>query len=266
MKVVVITGSSRGIGFGLAEAFLARGCSVVISGSSEESTRAAIEQLTSRVQTDHIQGTVCDVRDYQQVKTLWTSAITRFGKVDIWINNAGLSGPVLELRDQSPKDYRTVLDTNLLGVIHGSQVALKGMLDQGFGAIYSMEGMGSDGRMHEGMTIYGMTKYGLKYFNDALAKETRSTPVIVGALRPGMVVTDLIVDQYKDRPDDWNQVKGIFNLIADRVEKVTPWLVDQILANKKNGARINYTSTWVLLWRMLTKPFTRRDIFSGTGL
>jgi short-subunit dehydrogenase len=129
-----------------------------------------------------------------------------------------------------------------------------------------MEGMGSDGRMQEGMIIYGMTKYGLKYFNDALAKETRGTPVIVGALRPGMVVTDLIVGHYIGRPDDWNQVKGIFNLIADRVEKVAPWLADRILENKKNGARINYTSTWILLWRIITKPFNRRDIFSGTGL
>jgi NAD(P)-dependent dehydrogenase (short-subunit alcohol dehydrogenase family) len=266
LKVIVITGSSRGIGFGLAEAFLTRGCSVVVSGRSEESTHAAIEQFANRFLADHILGIACDVRDPQQVKALWTNAVTRFGKVDIWINNAGLSGPVLELRSQSPIDYRTVIDTNLLGVIHGSQVALKGMLDQGFGAIYSLEGMGSDGRMHEGMTIYGMTKYGLKYFNDALAKETRETPVIVGALRPGMVVTDLIVDQYKARPDDWDQVKKIFNLIADRTENVTPWLADRILENKKSGVRIKYTSTWVLLWRFLTKPFTRRDIFSGTGL
>ena len=81
-----------------------------------------------------------------------------------------------------------------------------------------------------------------------------------------MVATDLIIDQYKDKPEEWHQVKRIFNIIADRVEVVAPWLVDQILANQENGTRIHYTSRWKILWRMLTMPFKPRDIFSDLGL
>ena len=60
-----------------------------------------------------------------------------------------------------------VVDTNLIGVIYGSKVAFSGMQTQGFGQIYNMEGMGSDGRKHEGLTLYGTTKYAQKYFNDS---------------------------------------------------------------------------------------------------
>ncbi|MBN1454582.1 MAG: hypothetical protein JW963_26430 [Anaerolineales bacterium] len=59
------------------------------------------------------------------------------------------------------------------------------------------------------------------------------TPLIIGALRPGMVITDMIVDRYKDRPAEWKRAKKIFNIIADRVENVTPWLARQIIANQK---------------------------------
>jgi len=266
MKIVVITGSSRGIGFGLASAFLSRNCAVVLSGSSQESTQAALEKLEGKYNPDQLIGIPCDVRHYEQVRVLWDGAVSRFGRVDIWINNAGLSGPVKVLWEQAPETAREVIETNLLGVIYGSKVALKGMLAQNFGSIYSMEGMGSDGRMHAGMTLYGTTKYGLKYLNDSLVKETQGTPIIVGAIRPGMVVTDLIVDQYKDKPKEWQQVKRIFNIIADRVENVTPLVVEQILSNERTGRRINYLSSWGLLLRFLSLPFTKRDVFSDAGL
>ena len=85
-------------------------------------------------------------------------------------------------------------------MIYGSQVAIRGMLTQGFGAIYNMEGMGSDGRTHDGLALYGTTKYALKYFTDALVLETKETPLIVGALRPGMVITEMVTDQYAGQP------------------------------------------------------------------
>jgi NAD(P)-dependent dehydrogenase (short-subunit alcohol dehydrogenase family) len=266
MKIVVITGSSRGIGLGLADAFLARGCRVVLSGSSLESTQKAEDLLKNKYDQEMISGVPCDVRRYEQVQALWDGAIALYGTVDIWINNAGLSGPTLKLWNQTPEISKTVIETNLLGVIFGSQVALKGMFEQNYGCIYNMEGMGSDGRMHDGLTLYGMTKYGLKYFTDSLVKETQDTPIIIGALRPGMVVTDLILDQYKDKPEEWTRVKRIFNIIADRVENVTPVLVDRILSNQVTGKRINYNSRLTILKRFLSIPFSKRDVFYDSEL
>ncbi|HSF82061.1 MAG TPA: SDR family oxidoreductase, partial [Anaerolineales bacterium] len=204
----------------------------------------------------------CDVRQPEQVQVLWDGAQKHFGQVDIWINNAGLSSQQGKAWLVSPEVARQVVETNLLGVIHGSRVAVAGMLAQGYGSLYNMEGMGSDGRMHDGLTLYGTTKYALRYFTDSLVKETAGTGLVIGALRPGMVVTDLITRQYEGRPEDWERARRIFNLIAERVEVVAPWLAEQILANRKHGRRLRYMSTWKMLTRLLALPFRKRDVFA----
>jgi NAD(P)-dependent dehydrogenase (short-subunit alcohol dehydrogenase family) len=89
MKIVVITGSTRGIGFGLAEAFLDLGCAVVVNGRSQTSVDQAIQRLAVRHNTEQILGFAADVADLAQVEAMWSAAIDRFGQVDIWINNAG---------------------------------------------------------------------------------------------------------------------------------------------------------------------------------
>ncbi|MEE4194731.1 MAG: SDR family oxidoreductase [Anaerolineae bacterium] len=261
MKVVVITGSNRGIGFGLAQAFLARGCAVVVSGRQPDNVAEAVKQLQAADAAFPVFGIPCDVTNFEQVQHLWDQAIAHFGQVDIWINNAGISGGSRLLWEQTPQTAHAVINTNLVGAIYGTQVAMAGMLKQGFGAIYSMEGMGSDGTIREQWTLYGMSKYGLKYFNDAVAKEAKSTPILIGALRPGMVVTDFLVSPYRGQPEEWDKVKNIFNIIAEPVEVVTPWLADRILANQKSGVRINRGSMIRLLLRFLTARITKRDVF-----
>ena len=262
MKHIVITGSTRGIGFGLAEAFMSRGCSVTVSGRRGEAVDKAVTGLVSEQDAQKVLGVACDVTIPEQVQALWDRSVTQFGKVDIWINNAGSSGNQGLVWELHPEEARIPIETNILGTVYGAQVAMKGMLSQGFGAIYNMEGMGSDGRKHAGLTIYGTSKYAIHYFTESLALEIRETSVIVGALRPGMVVTDMILDRYKDRPVEWNRAKKVFNIIADKVENVTPWLAERILSNRKNGAILAYSSSLKLLWRFLSQPLTRRDLFT----
>ncbi|MGB2896673.1 MAG: SDR family oxidoreductase [Anaerolineales bacterium] len=261
MKSIVITGSTRGIGYGLAESFLARNCAVLVSGRSREGVDNALEELQSRYPETQVFGHPCDVRDPMQLKALWDEAMSRFGKIDIWINNAGLSGPQMMTWELAPGQVKEVVDTNILGLIFGSQIAVRGMLDQGYGSIYNMEGMGSDGRMHEGLIPYGMTKYGVSYFTKGLVKETEGRAIIVGSISPGMVVTSFLTSQYKNRPEEFEKAKGIFNIIANRVEDVTPWLADKILENDKSGMRISYMSRWKFLFRFLSAPFSKRDLF-----
>lgn len=265
MKTIVITGSTRGIGLGLADAFLALGCAVTISGRSQAGVDQAVQKLAARHVAGRVFGVVCDVRDIEAVKTLWRKAKDRFGKIDVWINNAGFSSPQAKIWETSPEQARAVVETNLLGAIHGSMVAAEGMIDQGHGSLYIMEGMGSDGRMHDGLMFYGTTKYGLRYFTRGLIEETKGTPVLVGSLRPGMVITDLIMDQYADRPQAWERAKRAFNIIADRVETVAPWMAEQVLANEKPGARITWLTRRKLIGRFLVAPFNRRNLFEKSG-
>ena len=76
-----------------------------------------------------------------------------------------------------------------------------------------------------------------------------------------MVITDFITSQYEGRPKEWDRAKRIFNIIADRVETVAPWLVDRILENKKHGAQISWASRGRMIFRFLTAPIIRRDLF-----
>jgi NAD(P)-dependent dehydrogenase (short-subunit alcohol dehydrogenase family) len=261
MKNVVITGSTRGIGFGLADSFLALGCGVVVSGRTQAGVNAAVKDLASRHPADRVSGIPCDVSEFNQIQMLWDTARSSLGAIDIWINNAGMSQPIKDFWKHTPSEIEKAVETNLIGTMLGSVIAMRGMLDQGFGAIYNMEGYGSSGgRMVKGLGLYGTTKAGLRFFDDSLMDDAQSTPVIVGALRPGMVITEMITGQYKDKPEDWKKASRIFNIIADRVETVTPWLAQKVLENQKNGVRISWSNSAKITWRFLTAPLIKRKV------
>ncbi|MBU0512363.1 MAG: hypothetical protein KJ638_11775 [Chloroflexi bacterium] len=71
----------------------------------------------------------------------------------------------------------------------------------------------------------------------------------------------MATERYKDRLEEWVRAKKIFNIIADSVENVAPWLAKAMLANQKNGVLLTYSSMWKLLWRLVSQPFARRDLF-----
>lgn len=262
MKIVVITGSTRGIGLGLAEAFLAQGCAVVICGRKPKKVEKTIEKLTQRYDRSRLLGVACDVGDPAQVQALWQAAETRFGKVDIWVNNAGVAHPMQSFWQQPPALCETVIQTNLLGTIHGSRVAVAGMLQQGFGSVYNMAGFGArGGKTMKGMTLYGATKSAIHYFTRSLANELKGKPVVVGELYPGMVATEMLSDQYRDRPGDFERDKKIFNFLASRVEEVSPWLAKRMLKNRRNGAQLAYMNTFRLIKHLVLALTGRRRVF-----
>jgi hypothetical protein len=76
-----------------------------------------------------------------------------------------------------------------------------------------------------------------------------------------MVLTDLVMRQYDDEPEELERVRPIFSILADRVERVTPWLAQRILANSRNGAVISWLPWWKLAGRFALSPFRRRDPF-----
>ena len=262
MVTIVITGSTRGIGHGLGDAFLERGCSVTISGRSQETVDRAVAGLGARHGAERLFGQPCDVTDFDQVQALWDAAKEHWGRIDIWISNAGIAHAQTPLWEQEHNEVAAVIGTNIIGSMYGAKVAMTGMLEQGSGSIYNMEGLGSDGRKVEGLTAYGTTKAAITYLTDALVQEAKGTPVLVGAIQPGMVMTDMITQQYKDQPEQWEEAKRIFNILADRIETVTPWMADRVLANTKNGARIQWLTRGKSMGRFLTAPFTKRDIFA----
>ena len=261
MKSVVITGSTRGIGKGLAVSFLELGCAVVINGRNRIVVEQVVQELENRYDPDRIAGFAGDVSDYEQVQALWEAACKRFGEVDIWINNAGISHSLDEFWKLDPQVVHSVVETNLTGAMLGSLVALRGMLEQGYGAIYNMEGLGSrGGRMVSGLALYGSTKAGLGYFTEALARETGGTAVLVGALSPGMVLTDMLLDRPARSREDEQRTQRAFSILADRVETVTPWLARKVLENERSAVRIAWLTPSKVMLRFLAAPFHKRRL------
>ncbi len=186
-KTIVITGSTRGIGFGLANQFLERGCNVVLNGTSPEGTLKALEALQRFA--GHVAGVSADIRTREGISNLCEEAIVRFGRVDIWINNAGVATEMRNVWELDNAVISHVLGVNINGVINGTIIPFLQMQKQGGGKIFNMEGLGSDGYMLDGMTMYGTTKRAISYFTRSFAQEARKTSVQIGTLSPGILIS-----------------------------------------------------------------------------
>lgn len=260
MKTIVITGSTRGIGFAMARAFLRKGNKVVISGRKSPAVEEAVQKLAKESSADNVAGFTCDVTRFTQVQALWKQTEKKFGAIDIWVNNAGISNMQNMPWELSAQEIRAVVETNVLGEMFGSKVAMQGFTKQGYGAVYNMEGMGADGRSNvKGLSIYGATKAGLRYFNNCLAAEITNPRIIAGSMQPGMVLTDMVTGQYEGKPEDWSRVKRIFDVISSDVNQVADWLTDKMLTNQKNGTRFSFSNSLRIFSRFLLMPFRQKE-------
>lgn len=268
-KRIVVTGSTRGIGRGLAQALLERGASVMVSGRSDAGVTAASAALAAAVPGcgGRIAGQACDVTQVASVQGLWDAAVAAFGGVDVWVNNAGVSHGRKPLWEQPPGIIDDVVATNLNGVLYGSQVALAGFVAQGSGALWNMEGLGSDGRVIAGTGIYGSTKSAVRYVTKSLVKDAKEhalpAAIQICFLSPGIVATDLLVKDYDGDRAAWEKAKKMFNILADEVGTVAPFLADGILASTKSGTKVTWLTPQKVAKRFATARFAKRTINFG---
>jgi len=262
MKTAIITGGTRGIGAGLVRNFLLCGWNVAYSGTSEESVKKSLQSLSGKYREGSYIALKCDVTNKKDLNNLWESTCKAFGRVDIWVNNAGITNEQTSFYQIQSDVFMKIIDTNVKGLMLATHVTYNRMLLQGFGAIYNMEGLGSDGRTISGMTPYGTSKRAVRYFTDAFAKEVKNGPVIVGTISPGMVLTDMTLEPLRKDPSKNKQLIRIYNILANDPETVTPFLVRKMIENMNNGAKISWLSSWKILKRFLFAPFSKRDIVS----
>lgn len=267
MATFVITGSTKGIGFALAKHGVAAGHNVVISGRTAQAVTEAIAAIEQGGGTGKVTGLATDVTDLAQVEALWAKAASSFGGIDVWVNNAGVAHTTRKIIETSAADVRSMVSTNVLGTIHGSQVAARGMLAQGAGRIFNILGGGSDGEYFPGMGIYGSTKRGLDYLTTALTKELAGTPVLVGKVRPGILLTEGVVREIKADPVNFAKSRKLMNVLCDLPDTVAPWLIEQMLAMSKSGSKIAWLNGGKIARRFLMARFKpRADLFQTAGL
>ncbi|MET8306823.1 SDR family oxidoreductase [Micromonospora sp. NPDC005173] len=265
MHKAVITGSTKGIGFALARELLSRGHSVVVSGRTQTAVDDAVARLRPQAAAAAaVHGFAVDVTDAAQVERLWTAAVDALGGVDLWINNAGVANTTRRIAETAPEDVRTMVTTNMLGTVYGSQVAVRGMLAAGGGQVFNVLGGGSDGRIRPGMGVYSATKRGLDLFTRALVKEVTGTDVRVGQIRPGILITEGWLREAAAAPEQVARQRRQLNILCDHVDDVAPYLVERMLASNRNGDAI----AWLTTGRMTRKALTpgKRDVLARYGL
>ncbi|WP_337879438.1 SDR family oxidoreductase [Rheinheimera sp.] len=272
MTRIVITGSTKGIGKGLAAEFARLGHKVVISGRRQDDVDATLAELG--YPSDQLTGLACDSVDKTQVEALWQFACEQFEGVDIWINNAGLARTVWPILDTPDSEVVQMVQTNIIGTINGCKVAASGMkkaASQGFATepqkIFNMLGGGSDGEYFAGMGVYGTTKRALDYFTTALTKELQADHILVGKIRPGMIITEGVIREAQADINNFEKRRKFANLLCDHVETVAPYLAREILALNKTGQKIRWLTPLKMTGRMLSglvRPTA--DKFSRYGL
>ena len=187
-RVAVVTGSTRGLGFAIARRLGRQGATVVVSSRSEADVAAAVERL--RAEGISVFGQRCDTGEFADVEALRDEAL-RHGTLDIWVNNAGVSGVYGPTASTPVEDFTRVVRTNILGIFHGSRVALPVLLAQGHGDLVNVYGQGDQGPVAL-QNAYASSKRWVRQFTETLRRETKGTGVRVHGMNPGLVMTDLL--------------------------------------------------------------------------
>jgi 3-oxoacyl-[acyl-carrier protein] reductase len=183
-KTAFVTGSTRGIGRAVAGALHAAGAKVAIVGRDLARAQAVAAELGERAL-----GVACDVSDRAQVDAAIAAAEKGLGPIDILVNNAGLTRDNLMLR-MSEAEWDEVLAANLKGAFHTVQAVLKGMMKRRSGRIINVTSIvGLSG--NKGQANYAASKAGLIGFTKSVAKEYGSRGILVNAVAPGFIETDM---------------------------------------------------------------------------
>ena len=199
-----------------------------------------------------VSGVAGSVNDEKTHVDLFEHAVKIFGKVDIWINNAGIPQPHMLFAKLDHKDIKNLVDTNIYGLMLGTTIAANFMVKQGFGKIFNMEGFGSDGRTMKNLTLYGTSKRAVNYFTKSIAKEVKGGPVQIGVISPGMVRTEFLDQSMKSgTPEEKKQFDKVYRILAEDVDVVTKYLVSHLLNSSKNYDRISFLSGTRLMFKII---------------
>lgn len=250
-KVVVITGSTRGFGYAIAEAMLKAGAVVVISGRSQDTLTQAMGSL---VALGTVKGQICDVRNEEQVYALARFAVQSFGRIDSWINNAGYSSSAGLMMETHPQEAVDMFLANDMGTLYGSQAALHFMTQRGEGTLVNIYGNGSFLRPASPTGLYGATKAWVTSFTRSLAKELHGSGVKLIGYSPGMLLTDMLTHPVvigERGKEMMKRYSFVLRLLANDPQKAAQRLVETIANNQKEFMEYRMLRPWTILFSLL---------------
>ena len=268
--VAIVTGGTQGLGYGYARELLRRGARVVLTGRTAAGVDDAVQRLTREFSdaSDRVVGCVCEIADLDSVQSVWDFASSRFGSIDIWLNNAGFARTGVGFLDTSAAEIEAMVSANVVGSMNAAQVAIAGFRRQGSaGKLYlTLGGGGATGRVVPGMSVYSTTKRAVKYFADTLVKERREARdgILIGTISPGVNVTEGLLREMQRVPESRRaQAMKQLNFVGEHVETTTPWIIDRLLTDTRQGNDITWLTTGRMLSRGIAMLFgQKRDVIS----
>lgn len=217
-SVVMITGASRGIGAAAARAFAGAGTRVALLARSAGQVQALAAEIGPQAMAIG-----CDVADYAAVADAVAAVVSRFGRLDVLVNNAGVIEPIARLAEADPAEWGRAQDINLKGVFHGMRSAIPVMRAQGGGTIITVSS-GAATRPLEGWSAYCASKAGALMLTQAAHMEEAAHGIRVLGLSPGTVATEM---QVKIRASGVNPVSQLAweeHIPADWPAKALVWM------------------------------------------
>jgi NAD(P)-dependent dehydrogenase (short-subunit alcohol dehydrogenase family) len=252
----VVTGGSRGIGRAIAEALARAGAQVIIS--SVNTSNLAEAERALQAAGLNVSGIRCDVSHRTEVEALAAAAAERMGRIDLWVNNAGISGPFGYALDVPPEAWEQVIRVNLLGTYYGCRAALPYMIGQRNGQIINLSGGGAK-RAQRFLSAYSTSKAAIVRLTEAFARDYQDHPYLrFNVLTPGMVPTDMINHFETVGPggEAIKQLPPVLRIIGTTAEE-TAALALRIVREGKNGQVFEVMPRHRAIWRLLKAAVQR---------
>lgn len=211
MKTALITGGSKGIGFGIADSLIKDGWHVAITGRTQASLNEAVNKL-QLLNKDHVIGIIADVRDFAQQQSAVDKVVQTWGQLDALIANAGI-GYFGSIETLTHEQWHETIDTNLTGVFYSIKASIPA-LKKSQGYIITIASLAGT-NFFAGGSAYNASKFGLVGFTQAVMMDLRSYGIKVSTIMPGSVATHFnghtpaADDAWKIQPED------IGELVAD---------------------------------------------------
>lgn len=221
-KLVVITGASSGFGQEIAKIFNADGFPLLLLGRR-------LEKLTALAETfDHAMVAEVDVTNQKQFAAAIHKAEAQYGPTDLLVNNAGvmLLGNV---QNQDPQEWQTMLDTNVMGVLNGTQIVLDGMRERQHGTILNMSSLAGK-KTFVNHAAYVASKFGVHGLSETLREENAAQNVRIMLVAPGAAETELLTHVTSDTAlkdyEAWKATMGGITLDPKHVAETVKFMYD----------------------------------------
>ena len=213
-KVIVITGASQGFGKVLAKAFKQENAQVVISSHDKEN----LERTAQELSVEHF---LADVTSFDNVKKLGEYVVEKYGKIDFWINNAGIQIAPSFMEDIDIKKLHNLFEINFFGYFYGCQIALSQMKKQKSGVIININSTaGLDGKPE--ISAYASSKFAIKGLTESIRREVKDLDIKILGVFPGGMQTDIYKEKYPDDLKDYMEVDTVVEKVISNLKSDSP--------------------------------------------